>query len=475
MKGLNFDYVVDIAKAYEDEGNWIVEGFAATSDFDLQEDIISQEAIEGSAKDLIENSTVLHNHNTNEEIGRVMESGAREGGLFLKILVSKTVPDIWQKIKEGVLNKFSVRGMILEAKKQWMPALQKYARLILKMRLVEVSLVAVPANPKARAIRWYIEKALDQFEESGGRIEEANGEAGIPGPRKGGNAMGDEVREEEEMVLLEASGGGGEGGGDRGFPPPEKLEEEWTAHCKERGVEKNAATRDLWEGFCKENGYPHPYPYPYPGTGGGTRMRQIVDMVDKLLADEKDEDRKKVLSQIRTLAAGATNASPPAGTQKEETARKEGDAGAAADQGADASSGRTAALLDLGIAKADAAISKPRLRKLKKLVEELQKIILEVEPVDGGEARKDAAPDASDPSGKALAGIAEAVKRIEGTLAPKPDAKTGDQKPIEKQVEDLTKRLSTLEGKAGTRASLEGQEALPGDRRGDKSLWKGVV
>ncbi|MBW2109283.1 MAG: HK97 family phage prohead protease, partial [Deltaproteobacteria bacterium] len=194
MKPVLFEYPVEISKAYEEEGNWIVEGYAATSDFDMQEDIITEEAIRASSRDLIENSTVLHNHNPDEAIGRVLSSRAKSGGLFLKILISKTVPDIWQQVKEGVLNKFSVRGKILDARKEWVPRLKKYARLILKMRLVEVSLVAVPANPKARAINWYVEKALDEFEEAGGRIDTA----------KGGMDMDDDFVVEEE--LLEATG-----------------------------------------------------------------------------------------------------------------------------------------------------------------------------------------------------------------------------------------------------------------------------
>ncbi|MHC5056923.1 MAG: HK97 family phage prohead protease [Planctomycetota bacterium] len=227
MLPVNFECAVDVTKAYEDEGRWVVEGYAATSDFDLQEDIITDEAIRASAKDLIENSTVLHNHNADEAIGRVLASRARKDGLFLKILISKTAPEIWQQITEGVLNKFSVRGKVLEARKQWVAELKRYARLILKMRLLEVSLVAVPANPKARAIRWYIEKALDEFEKAGGEIE----------PVKGGPEMGEQRIVEEE--LLEAGGDGpakpgekksGEADMPKGFPPPDQLEKEWSGH-----------------------------------------------------------------------------------------------------------------------------------------------------------------------------------------------------------------------------------------------------
>ena len=63
-----------------------------------------------------------------------------------------------------------------------------------------------------------------------------------------------------------------------------------------------------WVAFCKQNRYPHPYPYPYPKPQAGARMRQIVELVDRLLKDEKDEARKKLLQQIRAIAAGAANA-----------------------------------------------------------------------------------------------------------------------------------------------------------------------
>lgn len=200
MQPVGFGCHVEITKAEEAEGNWIVEGFAATTDFDLQGDVITGEAIAASAKDLIENSTVLLNHDTNEAIGKVIASEARERGLYLKVLVSKTVPEVWQKIKEGVLSKFSIRGRILEARKQWLAKLQKFARMIFKMQLLEVSLVSVPANPKARAMSWYVEKALADFEAAGGRIEE-DGTGGSPMTH---DEKGKEAKEEE--IVLEATG-----------------------------------------------------------------------------------------------------------------------------------------------------------------------------------------------------------------------------------------------------------------------------
>lgn len=406
MRPVNFECPFEITKAYEEKGRWIVEGYAATTDFDMQEDIITEEAISASAKDLLENSTVLHNHNPDEAIGKVLESQARPSGLFLKILISKTAPEIWQQVQEGVLNKFSVRGKILEARKEWVERLKKFARLILKMRLVEVSLVAVPANPKARAIRWYVEKALAEFEKAGGRIETT------PGHRpQGGSDMKDDVVVEEE--LLEATGDP-EGGAaiSKSESPPGQAVKERTSH---------------------------------------------LELVDELIAGEADEERKRMLAQIRALVAGAGDAASPA--RKEEGAKDESNA---------APNGAPSPPSD--VEKAGRKISTSRLARLKKLLEELKGFIDEVDnppPSEKKAAEGEASPDK-------LAEIEGTVARIAKTLGIAP-GKDGEKKPaLAETVENLTKRLDALEKAPGARTSLDGQEALAGE--GDsKTVWKGLI
>jgi HK97 family phage prohead protease len=436
---VNFECPFDITKAYEEEGRWIVEGYAATSDFDMQEDIITEEAIRASARDLLENSTVLHNHNPDEAIGKVLSSGARPDGLFLKILISKTRPDIWQQVREGVLNKFSVRGKILEARKEWVDRLKKYARLILKMRLVEVSLVAVPANPKARAIRWYVEKALEAFETAGGRIVTT----------KGGSEMKDHVVVEEELL---------EGTGElrkdaqlpKGFPPPEILEQEWTAHAAKAGLagKGEEAVAAAWVEFCKEQHYPYPYPYPYPrpGMGFGSSTAAILELIDQLIGGEKDEERKRLLTRLRALVTGSSYPAP---------ARKEDSATAQADP---------------NVEKAGRKISTERLARLKKLLEELKGFIDEVEVPPGPE--KKAAEGASPPD--KLAEIEGTVARIARTLGIEKDAGKDKKPGLPEMVESLAKRLEALEKAPGARTSLDGQEVLAGER-GSKSVWKGLI
>jgi len=418
MLPVNFEYSVEITKAYEDEGNWIVEGYAATSDFDMQEDIITQDAIKGSAKDLVENSTVLHNHNPDEAVGRVLDSKARKGGLFLKILISKTVPDIWQQVKEGVLNKFSVRGKILDAKKEWVPRLKKYARLILKMRLVEVSLVAVPANPKARAINWYVEKALDEFEKAGGQIDMA----------EGGMEMDEDAVVEEE--LLEASG------------EPDLS-----------GEPDSTDTEGKADG----------YPYPKPNAQAGARWKQVIGLVDKLIAGEKDEGRKKILAQIKEIARGALSAYPQPSAKKDDDAQAEAGDGAEAEQTAGPEA-------ETDAEKAGRKISGPRLARLKKLVDELKGFIEEVEP----EMQDDKKADAGKGDQDKLAEIEGLVNKIAKVLGISEKADADKAPNLTETVQDLSKRLDILEGTPGERTSLNGQEGMPGEKN-SKSLWKGLV
>jgi HK97 family phage prohead protease len=97
-------------------------------------------------------NTVFFNHDTNIVLGRVVKTHVDDVGLIVKVLVSKAkdVSDYWTKIKEGILNALSIRlhpkkievvedeatGKILEYK-------------IMEMELFEVSVVGIPAQPRA--------------------------------------------------------------------------------------------------------------------------------------------------------------------------------------------------------------------------------------------------------------------------------------------------------------------------------------
>ena len=169
IEKISFAFPIQVLKFAESaSGEFHVIGYAATTDFDLQGDVISQAAIQASSEDLAGNSTVLLNHDLNQPIGRVTKVDFDAHGLLIDALISQTVPDIISKIKEGVLNKFSIRGQVLERHQEYMAEYQKVVNVIDKMSLVEVSLVSVPANPEAKAIGWYVTKALQGLAAKGG-------------------------------------------------------------------------------------------------------------------------------------------------------------------------------------------------------------------------------------------------------------------------------------------------------------------
>jgi len=194
-----FTFPVQVLKTAEADGEFHVVGYAATTDFDLQGDIITEEALKAASLDLLKNSTVLLNHDLKLPIGRVTKVEFDSHGLLIDVLVSKTEPDVIQKIKEGVLNKFSIRGQVLERERKFDAELDRTVNVIKRMSLVEVSLVSVPANPEARAIGWYVSKALEESDRKS----------------EGGNAM-----PEEQVVIEEISPETGQPAVPAGGAPP---------------------------------------------------------------------------------------------------------------------------------------------------------------------------------------------------------------------------------------------------------------
>lgn len=171
---LDFDIELDFGKTYEanpglidnllkhnsPKGTWIVEGYASTSDLDAQNHIVAPEAMAMGAESLQKYDTVLFNHDPNRPIGKVVGTEAKDGKLLVKVAISKTEPKIWEQVKDGTLSKFSIRGKITDASTYNDPRSMQDITVIKGMELHEVSLVSVPANPQAKSLSWYIEKAL---------------------------------------------------------------------------------------------------------------------------------------------------------------------------------------------------------------------------------------------------------------------------------------------------------------------------
>lgn len=163
---LYFELVTKSISDKEDEER-IVEAFIATTDKDMTGDVITSDALD-RAVDFLKNKfqTVLFNHNQDRPIGKILDVKVEtlEDGrkaLWVKIKISKQENEVWQKIKEGILSKFSF-GAFVTKKPIYKDSNQQEVDyyLITDMIPFEVSLVSVPANPNAVALSYYVNKWL---------------------------------------------------------------------------------------------------------------------------------------------------------------------------------------------------------------------------------------------------------------------------------------------------------------------------
>ena len=168
--GLEFRFITqDILKSSKTD-EWIIRGYAATNDLDRQGDVITFSAMKAAAEDLKSNTTVFYEHKHDQPpIGKVLDAGVDDNGLWVEVMVSKTRPDIWQLIQEGILSKFSIGGKVATSKKEIDKVTGKEFNLITGMDLFEVSIVGLPANPQAtfsaeKSILQSIHKAYERKE-----------------------------------------------------------------------------------------------------------------------------------------------------------------------------------------------------------------------------------------------------------------------------------------------------------------------
>lgn len=156
-KKIEFEFPLCLSEKKEKEGKFIFEGFAAGNDFDLHNDIISDDALINSIEAFKKEGEFRLNH-TKEVIGKILECRFEKGKIWVKTEV--TTKSIIEQVKSGELNCLSIKGLInCQEKVELLPDLR--LRLIKDLYLEEVSLVKQGANPEAKAIRWYVTKAIE--------------------------------------------------------------------------------------------------------------------------------------------------------------------------------------------------------------------------------------------------------------------------------------------------------------------------
>lgn len=414
-----FDANLEILKYVEndpkEEGRWIVEGWISTEDVDFQGDQISGEAFESAVKDLLASPTVLYNHDADKEIGRVLDAKVNETddgkkGLWVKVLISSTVPKIWKKIKEGVLNKFSIRGKILQAKAKLEEETQEIIRYITKIKLLECSIVSVAANPEAKALAWYVEKALNDFVENGGELDfvENDGELDL-----------EDVEVNEDFSVESKKMDNKESEGGENQMQTEELE-------KTLGL-----LRDFVKELSQSNFAPVPGSTGEGAEGAETSKASIEDLKEQLgeivtLADNSipnaTEDVKKALEDIRTIAESTMDM-----LTSMEVPHAEGEMAASA---------------DLESLKQEVDDIKKAQQTLRESIEAVQKSLTEL--------TKSLAADGSEGSEEVEKGDSEKVEKIDSGKEEEKEIQKDFSTTPDPALEDLRKSVSEMQAAVKT-------------------------
>ncbi len=188
----SFRFGVNITKKEGDlDGEFYVEGYASTADLDRQGDIISIEALEGASQDLDGKTAFYgHNYDLGNAVGLVASTSVDDIGLKVKIYVSKWAKELRTKLKEGIINSFSIGGQIIEdrtitkeeaIKQGYLNANEEILfddiNIVEKLRLFEVSFVGVPANAHAQVtLAKALLKAYNKKQENIKKIEDKSEE-----------------------------------------------------------------------------------------------------------------------------------------------------------------------------------------------------------------------------------------------------------------------------------------------------------
>lgn len=171
QKKMSFQVEIKEDDIATEETSLVVTGMASTPDIDRYDDIVHPMAFAKSLEQYLKNPQVLLQHNHDKPIGVTEEAtiGVTEG-LKVKCRISINEDNVFDKIKNGVMRAFSI-GFMVKAY-QWQTIEWKEIRVITELDLIEISVVAVPANPKCL---FTMEKSLKSlFIESKSAEDEPN-------------------------------------------------------------------------------------------------------------------------------------------------------------------------------------------------------------------------------------------------------------------------------------------------------------
>jgi len=165
------ELVIKSLEVSDSEKNVYVEGYASAAVKDLDGDVITEEALKHAAEDLTQepyNKVFLNHKHTDIPIGKIVEAEVRDGKLWVKLMLNKAHPlfeTVYRSLKDGFLDAFSIGFKVLERK----------GDKITRLKILEVSLVGVPANPEAVVEDVYVKSGTSSYDSKIAAVELTKG------------------------------------------------------------------------------------------------------------------------------------------------------------------------------------------------------------------------------------------------------------------------------------------------------------
>lgn len=172
----SFSMSMELTKV--DKENRLVSGWASLDNPDLQGDVVLAEASQRAFEKFRGNIREMHK---NEAVGRMVaykpdnyfdpETGQMYKGIYVTAYVSKGAPNTWEKVLDGTLSAFSIKGPIRESEMDFSKS-DRPLRIVKDYDLEELSLVDSGGNQLANVVS--ITKTVDGKVEVSGMMAETD-------------------------------------------------------------------------------------------------------------------------------------------------------------------------------------------------------------------------------------------------------------------------------------------------------------
>lgn len=255
----------------EADGKTYIEGYASTFDLDRDMEVIDRAAFDQSLAEYMSNPIVLFNHMpwVEQVAGKVIKAEVDSVGLKVRVQLITPVTEMAkqaiQNIRDGILKTFSIGGIF-----------EKLENVIKRITLLEISIVAIPANPFAM---FSLAKAVKSY---GGIADKTGTEDNKENKEKGGNQMPDTALEEKVATILEGVNAEVKKLAEKldASKPVAKTDEEKKADAE---AIKNLVAEALKEHADKTTRKDSKITFPISGRAGNLKIedKQLLDMVQR--------------------------------------------------------------------------------------------------------------------------------------------------------------------------------------------------